>query len=206
MFIKYLYLHYKYRNFTMIPLNFFIGNLKICYRYRKLSGVIVECGVWKGGMIAAISEIIKDNKYYLFDSFEGLPKAKEIDGKAAIKWQINKQSKLYFDNCKASVNDAEIAMKLAKAKDYEIQKGWFKDTLYKFNEKIAVLRLDGDWYESTTECLENLFDKVVKGGVIIIDDYYTWDGCSRAVHDYLSKNNLANKIFASPEGVCYIIK
>jgi hypothetical protein len=66
--------------------------------------------------------------------------------------------------------------------------------------------LDGDWYDSTMDCLANLFNKVNKGGIIIVDDYYVWDGCSRAVHDYLSKNNLTEKIRQSEAGICYIIK
>ncbi|HEY4797855.1 MAG TPA: TylF/MycF/NovP-related O-methyltransferase, partial [Bacteroidia bacterium] len=74
------------------------------------------------------------------------------------------------------------------------------------NERISILRLDGDWYDSTMDCLTNLYDEVQVGGVIIIDDYYTWDGCSRAVHDFLSKRNLVVKVKQNESGVCYIVK
>lgn len=91
--------------------------------------------------------------------------------------------------------EAEKAMSLSKATDVNIVKGWFKDSLPSFlkEEKIALLRLDGDWYESIMDCMELLYPNVVTGGLIIIDDYYTWDGCSRAIHDYLSKNQLADR-------------
>src|SRR5262249_42322226 len=51
---------------------------------------------------------------------------------------------------------------------------------------IAVLRLDGDWYDSTMICLRKFWNHVLPGGIIIIDDYFAWDGCTRAVHDFLS--------------------
>ena len=57
-----------------------------------------------------------------------------------------------------------------------------------------MLRLDGDWYDSTMQCLEALVPLVAEGGTIIIDDYYAWDGCARAVHDYLSRNDLPYRI------------
>ena len=57
-------------------------------------------------------------------------------------------------------------------------------------EKIAVLRLDTDWYESTLHELEYLFPRLVKGGIIIIDDYGHWQGCKKAVDEYIEKNNI----------------
>ena len=98
-------------------------------------------------------------------------------------------------------------MKLAGANCFELVKGWFVDTLpeYRSGEPIALLRLDADWYESTMVCLENLFDRVIPGGLIIIDDYYIWDGCSRALHDFMSKRSALERI-QSFNGVCYLIK
>jgi O-methyltransferase len=77
---------------------------------------------------------------------------------------------------------------------------------FKSSNEIALLRLDGDWYESTMDCLKYLFPKVVQKGIIIIDDYFTWEGCSKAVHDYLSSIKSTSRIYTSPGGVCYIIK
>ena len=87
--------------------------------------------------------------------------------------------------------------------------GWFSETLPGFAppEGIAVLRLDADWYESTKQCLDALYAQVVPGGVILIDDYYTWEGCTKAVHDYLSEAKLSDRIRQSRiGGVCYIVR
>ena len=72
--------------------------------------------------------------------------------------------------------------------DVVIRKGWFQNTLpIAKNEigPITLLRLDGDWYESTKVCLENLYDKVIPGGYIIIDDYGHHEGCKIAVDEFL---------------------
>src|SRR5688572_23649385 len=77
----------KYHEFTMIPEQSFISNLELINHYKYLNGSYVECGVWRGGMSAAIAEVLKNKAIHLFDSFEGLPPAKEIDGKEALAWQ-----------------------------------------------------------------------------------------------------------------------
>jgi hypothetical protein len=196
----------KYRSFTMIDESSYAANLEIARKSRKISGDVVECGVWRGGMIAGIAELLGTEKnYHLYDSFEGLPEAKEIDGKGAIDWQKNTSGDFYFDNCKAEIEFAEKAMNQTGAK-YSCYKGWFCDTLPKNQiTHISLLRLDGDWYDSTMDCLKHLFPKVVKGGVVLIDDYHTWDGCSRAVHDYLSSVQSTSRV-SSHKGVAYIIK
>lgn len=199
----------KYSNYTMIPISTFTENLIVCSKFKKVKGSIVECGVWRGGMIAAIAELLgNDRRYYLFDSFEGLPEAQEIDGEAAKKWQENKKSPMYFDNCKAEIFYAETAMKLAGITNYQPVCGWFSETLPKFNinEEIAILRLDGDWYDSIIECLNYLYPAVAKGGLIILDDYYVWNGCSKAVHQYLSSNNIPDRIYQLDNNNCYIVK
>jgi O-methyltransferase len=87
-------------------------------------------------------------------------------------------------------------------------KGWFQDTVPKLAlpEPIALLRLDGDWYESTMDCLLGLYDRVAPLGVIVLDDYHFWEGCTRAVHDFLSRRQLVARIRGSPHGVAYILK
>jgi O-methyltransferase len=197
----------KYKDFTMIPSEIFIDNILLCDTINHISGCFVECGVWRGGMIAGIYEFSKIKRNcILFDSFEGLPEVKENDGKAAKTWQETNNG-MGLDNCRAEISFAEEAMKLSNSKNHQIVQGWFDQTLpvTKINEPIAVLRLDGDWYDSTMVCLENLYPLVAEKGLIIIDDYYAWDGCSRAVHDYLSKNNLPLRISQTSNGVCYIV-
>ncbi len=205
---NYKRLYLKYRSFTMIPYQGYRSNLVIAEKIAKVSGCIVECGVWKGGMIAGIAGILGNKRrYYLFDSFEGLPDAKAIDGESAIAWQKNVDSPTFYNNCRANKSDAVKAMNLSGVENFEVIPGWFNETLPKtcFEHPIALLRLDGDWYDSTMICLDNLFDKVSKNGLIVIDDYYTWDGCSRAVHDFLSKRSESCRI-ESFENVCFIQK
>ncbi len=200
----------KYRNFTMIPQTTYESNLNLLKYIENITGDVVECGVWRGGMIAGFASLLNANNrhFYLFDSFEGLPEVKEIDGEKAKRWQANKNSPFYYENCKAEIGFAKKAMELARCNDFTIVKGWFNETLPNSNFKngIALLRLDGDWYDSTMTCLEILYDNVVENGIIIIDDYYCWEGCRKAVHDFLSKNKLPDAIRSTPEGVCYVIK
>jgi len=201
----------KFSSYTMIPKPEYLRNLELVNSFSHLDGVVVECGVWRGGMIAGIASLIgKKKHYYLFDSFEGLPPVDSIDGDEAYKWQSDKNSPSYFDNCKAEMNFADAAMKMAlgDSTNFQIIKGWFIDTINSdsIKDSIAILRLDGDWYESTMICLVNFFPKVVTGGLIIIDDYHVWEGCTRAIHDYLSENNRPERICQFNNTTAYIIK
>lgn len=205
---KFRRIYHQFSQYTMVPKETFIANLELAERITNLDGCIVECGVWRGGSIAAICEVLGTPRpYILFDSFQGLPTATEIDGSAALEWQSNRDGEHYHENCTASIDSAETAMKIAGSVNFSIYPGWFEETLPNFNppEPIALLRLDADWYESTMLCLESLFDKVRPRGIVIIDDYYVWDGCSRAVHDYLSRHSSPERI-QSHRGVCFIEK
>lgn len=197
----------RYRKYTMISPSAFVNNLVLCAETAPATGCIVEAGVWRGGMSAAMAEMLPGRVHYLFDSFEGLPPAKEIDGEAALKWQQDVNAPTYYDNCTAEQSLAEEAMARANAKKVHIVKGWFNETVSGFvpAEPIAILRLDGDWYESTMECLSGLFPHVMQGGLIILDDYFSWDGCARALHDYLSANQCAERI-EKWGNVCYLVK
>jgi hypothetical protein len=76
-------------------------------------------------------------------------------------------------------------------------KGWFDQTLPASRDRIgpiALLRIDGDWYASVRCCLDNLYDQVVDGGFVVLDDYYAWDGCTIAVHEFLGNHRLAHRI------------
>lgn len=195
-------------SFTMMPEDGFNANLELAERVKDIPGCVVECGVWRGGMIAGISTVLgPERDYYLFDSFEGLPPAKPIDGEGAIKWQSDKTSEKYLDNCSAPQEFAERAMKIAGAKSFHLIKGWFNESLaaFKPEQQIALLRLDGDWYDSTMTCFQFLFKHVAPNGLIIIDDYYIWDGCSRATHDFLSANSAIERIHCY-KNICFIEK
>jgi O-methyltransferase len=85
-------------------------------------------------------------------------------------------------------------------------KGWFDQSLPQARhsiEKIALLRIDGDWHSSVSCCLENLYDLVVPGGFVVLDDYYAFEGCATATHEFLGARHLNHRLVtvANPWGV-----
>jgi len=207
---RYYGVYRRFQHYTMLPADFYVSNLLLTEPFRKLPGAIVECGVWRGGMMAGMATLLgPDRDYYLFDSFEGLPPVKEADGPGALKWQSDTESPGYYDNCRADPAEAEKAMTLSGASRVHLVKGWFADTLpgMRWDQKIAILRLDGDWYDSIYTCLEHLYPHVTEGGLVLLDDYYFWMGCSRAVHDYLSRNHLEDRIYQFRDmRIAYLVK
>jgi O-methyltransferase len=157
-------------------------------------------------MIAGIAETLgPERHYYLFDSYEGLPPADDMDGEAARAYQADATHPHYFDNCTAEESSAREAMAMSGAKRVTITKGWFEQTLpgFRVDSQIAVLRLDADWFNSTITCLESLYTQMSPDGIILLDDYYTWDGCSRAVHHFLAQHGYAARI-SQIKGLCAI--
>lgn len=202
---RYRGVYRRYKSHTMVHPDLYCDNLHLATKVSAIEGSIVECGTWRGGMIAGIADVLGgERKYYLCDSFEGLPPATEADGTAAKSWQADTTSPSYYDNCTAREEDARAAMSMSSAKDYTILRGWFQDTLPAFPlGPIALLRMDADWYESTKCILEQLAHRVVRDGVIIVDDYYTWEGCALAVNEYAARNKW--RVRQSARGVCYLI-
>lgn len=180
-----------YSGSTMCSPEAFSMNIELAQHVAMLPGHIVECGTWRGGMIAAIAKTLGPARnYVLCDSFQGLPPAQAIDGPDALAWQ-----RISRHNCRATADEARESMRFAGITSYQVVEGWFCDTLPLLNlEKIALLRLDADWYESTLCCLDNLWEAVVPGGIVILDDYYVWDGCARAVHEFLSFHSLPDRV------------
>lgn len=192
-------------NHTRLPEELFYANLSLVSTVRSLPGSVVECGVWRGGMSAGMACVLgPERNYYLFDSFEGLPDATALDGQKALDWQRDNA----LDRCRTEEAHAHEAMELAGSKSYRVIKGWFNKTLPAFRAEpgISVLRLDADWYSSTAECLNHLYRQVIPKGLIILDDYYAWDGCARALHDFLSVNKLRDRIQQHEGLVCFLTK
>ena len=171
------------------------------------SGAIVECGSWRGGTSfamliaqrAAAGRVVLP--VYLLDSFEGLPPAGERDGPLALKWQSRAYPEWFFDNCSTDESGVINAARRFGFSEEEarIRRGWFDDTVPKLaselgRDGISLLRLDCDWYDSTILCLEHLMPIVKEGATVIVDDYYSWDGCARALHDWLSKHDQPYRI------------
>jgi O-methyltransferase len=200
-------IHEKYSAFTMVSRRDYILNLELAETVRTVPGAIVECGVWRGGMIAGIAEILGESRdYVLCDSFQGLPPARPIDGAAALRWQSDTGGFNYHDNCTAPEEAARSAMALSPAQRVQIVSGWFEATLpdIRLHDGIALLRLDADWYESTSTCLEHLYHRLTPGGLLVVDDYYTWDGCARALHDFLTRHELTVRVRQWADSVCYV--
>ncbi len=183
-----------------------------------IRGAFVECGVWKGGVAGVMGYVAKKEEKgrltWLFDSFEGLPEPTSKDGDTAIEYSGKKYSgKLVsIQKCVGLVEDVKkVLFSVLSLKEGEIRmvKGWFQDTLPKAKREIgeiAILRLDADWYESTRCILENLYDLVVQHGYIIIDDYGHWEGCRKAVDEFLTARNLQIKMHQADSMVAYFQK
>jgi hypothetical protein len=137
-------------------------------------------------------------KVWLFDSFEGLPPPQAIDGPAANAWACATNSQSYRDNGRVSLDEVEqSARDLGLTPYLEFVKGWFDQSLPRERTRvgpIAILRIDADWHASVRCCLDHLYDQVVNDGFILLDDYYAYDGCAIAVHEFLGERQLAHRI------------
>lgn len=165
----------------------------------NVEGDIVEIGVFKGGsiisMILALEELkITDRKIHLFDTFEGMTSPTDVD----IDLNNQHASILMHEpsiSCGCSLDEVirNINFHCKYPKDLI---SYHKGDILKTNfipSKIAILRLDTDWYESTKFELDNFYDNVADNGVVIIDDYGHWQGCKKAVDEFLA-NNIEIKI------------
>jgi hypothetical protein len=173
---------------------------------RRVPGDLVECGVWRGGAAFLMAEVLAqlgntDRKVWLFDSFEGLPPPEDIDGPGAHAWARDTGGAMYHDNCRAGLEEVQAnAEALGLTERLTMVPGWFEDSLPANREAvgpIALLRIDCDWYEPVKSCLETLYDSVSPHGIVILDDYYTWDGCAIATHEFLADRKLPHRIEAT---------
>lgn len=170
-----------------------------------IPGHFVECGVWRGGAAFLMALVLKqlqvrDRRVWLFDSFEGLPAPQPIDGPAAADVAANPSR--YFDNCTASLEEVQGAARQLGVESYlEFVKGWFENTLPQNKTRvgpIAILRIDADWYESVSCCLGNFYDQVVSSGFVVLDDYYSYDGCAVALHEFFGGRQIHHRLESRP--------
>ena len=172
-----------------------------------ISGALVQCGVWKGGSAAVIALASLDaggggRDLHLFDSFAGIPEPDaRIDGAKAVRevgGAAHAQGRLRVANDYRDRGGPGSASEVRTwieslgwpPERLHIHPGWFQDTVPAVApsiERIAVLHLDGDWYESTRVCLEGLLRRVTPGGFVVVDDYGCYEGCRRAVDEQLSE-------------------
>ena len=184
-----------------------------CLKFINTTYSFVELGVAKGGALALMKYAAGNkNKVFGFDSFEGMPEITKEDigkyNKSCPQTGFGKVGQNLSGGIENVYNTfAQLGINM---ENVSLVKGFFNNTLIEENINklgdIAILRLDGDWYESTKICLEKLYDKVIDGGVIIIDDYGHFIGAKRAVDEFRIKNNIISPLIFTDYTECYWIK
>jgi O-methyltransferase len=164
---------------------------------KRIEGDLIETGVWRGGTVIFMRAILKaygitDKIVWAADSFEGLPKPN------ASRYAEDKDDIFYtYDELRVTLETVKDNFRKYGLLDEQVRflKGWFKDTLPVAPiNKLSVLRLDGDMYESTMDSLVNLYPRLSTGGYIIIDDWGSVKGCQLAVKDYRLQHNITEEI------------
>lgn len=193
---------YKYRPFSMTSFER-LSAIAISMNYlhlNKIEGALVECGVWAGGSIGLAAYLSQQKgeirDVILFDTFQGMSAPSEED---TLEAHEGYRDTLIDDGssswCAVSLNDvkknlAQSGIEMSKLK---FVVGDVSETLIEKSnlpEKIAFLRLDTDWFQSTFDELTHLYPRLTTGAVVIIDDFGAWEGARSAVTKYFQDNNL----------------
>ena len=173
-----------------------LDNIEYCINEilkNKIEGDFIETGVWRGGSTIFMRELLRinnitDRKVFVADSFEGMPKPKgKNDGSDLSS----------FISAKVSVEKVKSNFSFFDLNDEQVVyvKGWFSESLPNAPiNKLSLLRLDGDLYHSTMDSLKNLYQKVSKGGYVIVDDYHDWVECKRAVSDFRDEHSITSEL------------
>ncbi|WP_229074336.1 TylF/MycF/NovP-related O-methyltransferase [Actinoplanes sp. DH11] len=174
-----------------------------------IPGAIVECGVWRGGSMHVVARTLlaignTERDLYLFDTFEGMTEPTEKDltysGKpvAELMSEQPRTARIWAVASLEDVRQGFEAIPYPQERIHFVQ-GPVESTLPgRAPERIAILRLDTDWYESTRHELLSLYDRLVPGGVLIIDDYGTFQGARQAVDEFVKETGA--RLLLSPLG------
>jgi O-methyltransferase len=159
----------------------------------NVPGDYIETGVWRGGCCIMIKAVLSsyDNvtrKVFVADSFEGLPMPNnEYPADFNDQFHIHEELAVSLDQVKLNFEKYDLL-----DPHVVFVKGWFKDTLPTLDAgPFALIRLDGDMYESTILALDHLYPKLSPGGYTIIDDYGCVEGCRKAVDDYRTRHKIS---------------
>lgn len=202
---------------------------KAIFHVRDLEGAYVECGVYEGAHPAICAQIslqynLPLRNIFMYDTYEGLPEPGENDYTTATTniYQMSKEQvhSMWKSQQKNETTNGWCYCSLDSVKSNVERTGYPKDKLFYIKgdvcqtlldtnnlpDKIAVLRLDTDWYVSSKIELEILYDKVVPGGVIIFDDYYHWEGQRKATDDFFQSRGLQPVLSRVNEKTASMIK
>lgn len=164
---------------------------------RGVPGDFIEAGAWRGGATIFMRAVLKargitDRMVWVADSFEGLPEPDLEQYPADDGMDFSK-----IDHFAVSVEQVKRNFDRYGLLDEQVRflKGWFKDSLPEAPiEKLAILRVDADLYESTMDALVHLYPKVSPGGYVIVDDYGCFEACAKSVHDFVDKYGIDAEI------------
>ena len=183
----------KYRKYSCLAMERLNSLVFLCQKSNSLikdeKYCAVECGVANGGALQIMRKYLNEKvSVYGFDSWGPMPKLTDEDRneKRASQWVGKTMGGL--EKVKEGFSKNKVS-----TKNLNLIKGYFNDTIPKYKNKIEniiILRLDADWYEATYMLLGELYDKVVIGGIIIIDDFYAYIGCRKAVFDFCSNKGI----------------
>ena len=163
----------------------------------NIEGDIAECGVWRGGSMMAVAETLRrmgetTRRLFLYDTFEGMTSPGErdlqFDGQAAGRL-LERDEKGTGMWCYAEMQEVRrnLATTGYPSENITLVQGKVEYTIpATMPEKIALLRLDTDWYESTRHELVHLYPRLASGGILIIDDYGHWQGAKQATDEYFA--------------------
>lgn len=180
-----------------------LDNLQQCVERVIADGVpgdLIETGVWRGGVCIFMRAIlaaygVNDRTVWVADSFEGIPAPNPeqypADGSISGIGFYNEMG------LSVSLEAVQENFRRYGLLDDQVSflKGYFRDTLPTAPvERLAILRLDGDLYESTMDALVNLYPKLSPGGFLIVDDYVPLEICAKAVHDYRNAHGITEPI------------
>lgn len=184
---------------TMIGLRR-LDNLQYCVTdvlRRRVPGDLIETGVWRGGATIFMRAVLKvygdtERIVWVADSFQGLPKPDPA------RYPVDAADR-HWTQARLAVSLEEVKANFARYGLLDAQVrflvGWFRDTLPNAPiDKLAVLRLDGDMYESTMDALRSLYPRLSIGGYVIIDDYGAVPACKAAVEDFRTEHGIGEKL------------